>query len=121
MRVVPVLDKVLGSLAGRVSIGTKFARRLFDVVFRPLVGKPDNCCLLSLEVPAAPPHQSKIKVNGSKTHHISLCTHLLFDMKQPIMVRWLADPNCDHNHFSHNFWTSYEYLIYCQSKDCYHY
>ena len=65
MRVVHVLDKVLGSLASRVSIGTKCAGRLFDVVFRPLVGKPDNCCLLSPEAPAAPPHQSKNKVNGS--------------------------------------------------------
>ena len=61
MRVVPVLDKVLGSLAGRVSIGTEFAGRLFDVVFRPLVGKPDSCCLLSLEVPAAHHTNKKLR------------------------------------------------------------
>jgi hypothetical protein len=38
-------------------------------------------------------------------------------MKQPISVRWLANPNCAHSHFPHNFRKSHEYPIQCQSED----
>ena len=33
-------------------------------------------------------------------------------MKRTISVRWLANPNRARNHFPHDFWSSYEYLIY---------
>ena len=35
--------------------------------------------------------------------------------KCAISTRWLAHPSWGHRHFSHNFWSSYEYLIHYRS------
>ena len=34
-----------------------------------------------------------------------------------INMKWLANPNRDHSHFPHKFWSSYEYLIKYRNKD----
>jgi hypothetical protein len=38
-------------------------------------------------------------------------------MKRVISMRWLANPNRGHSHFSHEIWSSREYLIHYQSED----
>ena len=38
-------------------------------------------------------------------------------MKYANSPRWLANPNKGCSHFPHNFQSSYEYLIHCQSED----
>ena len=38
-------------------------------------------------------------------------------MKHANRTRWLANPNCAHSHLLHNFCSSHEYLIHCQSED----
>ena len=38
-------------------------------------------------------------------------------MKHVISMRWLANPNRGHSHFSHEIWSSCEYFIQAQSED----
>ena len=37
-------------------------------------------------------------------------------MKHAIGLKWLANPNLDHSHFPHHFWSAFEYLVHQQSE-----
>lgn len=43
--------------------------------------------------------------------------HFSYDMEHLIIARWLTHPYQDHSNFPHNFQSSYEILIHCQSED----
>ena len=58
-----------------------------------------------------------LKVDGSQLLTFFRVVHFSYDIKQMTSMRWLAIPNPGHSHFPHNFWSSYEYLILCQSED----
>ena len=81
--------------------------------------EPRWCCFRWLHVIVGKPSVwilPRKKLRLSCAIRMLSTLHLLYfswDMKHAIRATWLASPNRDRSsHLPHNFWSSYEYLIY---------